>query len=161
MKKIIAYMMITIFGIFLSVNAALAAERVKVFELAESGQVIEFPMTAEEIAAEDAEKARQTAVRNTRAKAPQERLERIELAESGGVIEFPMTAEEIAAEDAENARRAAMQAKRAKPAEKTVVVFELAESGQMIEFPVVAKDIAEPGTAIASGDSAKKDIGLR
>ena len=161
MKNIIAYMTIAIFWIFLTVNAALAAERVKVFELAESGQVIEFPMTAAEIAAEDAENARRAAVRNARAKAPQDRLERIELAESGGVIEFPMTADEIAAEDAENVRQAAMRAKRTNPVEKEVVAFELAESGQMIKFPVVAKETAVPDTTIASSDPEESEVGLR
>ena len=161
MKNYFAYTLTMIFGIFTTLNAAMAEERVKVFELAESGQVIEFPMTAEEIAAEDAEKARQAALRNARAKAPQERLERIELAESGGVIEFPMTADEIAAEDAENARRAAMQAKHAKPAEKTVMVFELAESGGVIEFPVVSKEIPASSTTIAGSDSETDEVGLR
>ena len=49
MKNIIAYMMIAIFWIFLTVNTALAAERVKVFELAESGGVIEFPFAPKEM----------------------------------------------------------------------------------------------------------------
>ena len=161
MKNIIAYMMITIFGIFMTFHPAMAAERVKVIELAESGEFIEFPMTAEEIAAEDAEIARRAAVRNARAKAPQERLERIELAESGDVFEFPMSAAEIAAEDEENARRAAMREKHANPGKKPVVVFELAESGHMIEFAVPSEGIAVPSTEMASSDPDKNEVGLR
>ncbi len=137
MNNLISSILTMTLGIFLTFTAAPAAERVKVFELAESGILIEFPMNAEEIAAEDAEKARRAAEWSARAKAPQKRLGRIELAESGVVIEFPMSAEEIAAEDAENARRAAMQAMRTHSPRKQVVLFELAESGQTIEFPAI------------------------
>lgn len=49
MKKLLSYALIIAFGLFITFNAALAAERVKVFELAESGVVIEFPMTASRI----------------------------------------------------------------------------------------------------------------
>jgi hypothetical protein len=45
MKNFTAYMTIMTFGIFVTFNAAMAAERVKVFELAESGQTFEFPAT--------------------------------------------------------------------------------------------------------------------
>lgn len=161
MKNTIAYTLIMILGIFLTFNAAMAAERLKVIELAESGEFIEFPMTAEEIAAEDAELARRAAVRNARAKAPQERVERIELAESGDVFEFPMSAAEIASEDAKNARQAAVRVKRTNLDKKTVVVFELAESGHMIEFAVPAEEIAVPNTEIASSNPDKNEVGLR
>ena len=49
MKNIIAYTMIMVFGVFITFNTAIAGERVKVFELAESGQTFEFPVAAPSI----------------------------------------------------------------------------------------------------------------
>ena len=159
MNNFITYMMVITLGFVLSMPAALAAERVKTFELAESGVVIEFPMTPEEIAAEDAANARQAA----RDKEPLERRERIELAESGLVIEFPMAAEEMAAEDAENARRAALRSKGTALPTPEVVVFELAESGQTIEFPVKTTRSVQklPDTEIAKGSAEDTALHVR
>ncbi len=159
MNNRISYIVIMTLGVFAILNTAAAedaenarkaamvninlkavkAPEVVVFEMAESGVTIEFPMTAAEIAAEDAENALRTA-KTTDTKI---RLKRIELAESGFVFEFPMTAEEIAAEDAENARKAAMvniNLKAVKAPE--VIVFEMAESGQTIEFYKAAPRMA-------------------
>ena len=159
MKNFIAYIMMITFGFFLALPAALAEERVKTFELAESGIIIEFPMTADEIAAENAENARQAALE----KKPRERQEQIELAESGLVIEFPMTAEERAAEDAENARRAAVRGKDVQLPDRPAVVFELAESGQTIEFPVKATRTVQkmPDTEIAKGGAESAAFRVR
>jgi hypothetical protein len=98
MKRFINYTMIMLLGTFIAFNAAVAAQRVKIVELAESGMTIEFPMTAAEIAAEDAERARQTAIRAARAEDSKERLEQIELAESGQTIEFYQVTPRMATE---------------------------------------------------------------
>lgn len=163
MNNLISFIIMMTLGIFVTFNAAIAAERVKVFELAESGMVIEFPMTAAEIAAEDAERERLAAVRAARSAEPEERLEKIELAESGEVYEFPMTAAEIAAEDTENTRRAAMLGKNSNSVKAPVVVFELAESGQRIEFTVTS-DRSEPAlqdSDIARGNPKDRGVSLR
>lgn len=76
-------------GIFIIIEPAMAEQRVKIFELAESGQTIEFSMTPEEIAAEDAENERLAELREAKLKMPQKCVEGFELAESGAIIEFP------------------------------------------------------------------------
>jgi hypothetical protein len=113
-----------VIGMFLTINPAFAGDR------------IEFKMTAEEIAAEDTENAKQAAFKEAAKNNSRQRFKVYEMAESGQTVSFPMTAEEIAAEDAENDRLAAIR--KAKPEEhkKQVVIFELAESGVSIEFPV-------------------------
>jgi hypothetical protein len=125
-----------VIGMFLTINPAFAGDRVKVYEMAESGITIEFKMTAEEIAAEDTENTKQAAFKEAAKNNSRQRFKVYEMAESGQTVSFPMTAEEIAAEDAENARFADIR--KAKPEEhkKQVVIFELAESGASIEFPV-------------------------
>lgn len=141
MKNIIlkAFTLLAI-GILLTINPAFAGDRVKVYEMAESGVTIEFPMTAEEIAAEDAENAKRAARKQAANNDNTQRLKIYEMAESGQTIAFPMTAEEIAADDAENARRAARRKAKSEEPHKQVVIFELAESGVKIEFPVETSD---------------------
>ena len=53
-------------GMLLGTNSAKAEQRVKIFEMAESGQTIEFQMTPEEIASEDAENARLAGIRQAK-----------------------------------------------------------------------------------------------
>lgn len=132
MKNTITYISIMTLSFFVIIGTATAAERSKIFVMAESGEVIEFPMTAAEIAAQEAENVPKTA----RAPETKVHVERIELAESGDVYEFPLSAEEVAAREAEDVRQAAMFNKNLKTADKApeVVVFEMAESGQTIEF---------------------------
>ena len=127
-------------GIFFIINPAFAGDRVEIYELPESGITIEFPMTAAEIAAEDAEIAKRAARKQaTRNNNPQ-RVNVYEMGESGQTFTFLMTAEEIAAADAENARRAALRKAKSAEPQRQVVVFELAESGVIIEFPVKTSD---------------------
>jgi O-acetyl-ADP-ribose deacetylase (regulator of RNase III) len=123
-------------GMLLTINPAFAGDQVKIYEMAESGITIEFPMTPEEIAAEEAENATQAARRQAAKNNSRQRFKVYEMAESGQTISFPMTSEEIAAEDAENARRAAIRKSKSVEQKKQVVIFELAESGVAIEFPV-------------------------
>ena len=89
MNNFISYILTMTLGIFLTFTAAPAAERVKVFELAESGILIEFPMSAKEIAAENAENARRAAMRAKHTKLSRKQVVIFELAESGQTIEFP------------------------------------------------------------------------
>ena len=133
--KLIIAILLTI-GISLATSTAIAEQRVKIFEMAESGQTFEFQMSPEEIASENAENARLAVVRQANLNKPKERKKVIEMGESGQTVEFPMSLEEIAAEDAENARIAASrQASLTRP-QKQTLTFELAESGITIEFPV-------------------------
>ena len=125
-----------VLGTFLIINPAFAGERVKVFEMAESGITIEFKMTPEEIAAEDARRARQLAAKKSAENNSPQRFHVYEMAESGQTFSFPMTPDEIAAQDAQNVNRVAISKRKSEAPRKQVVVFELAESGITIEFPV-------------------------
>jgi hypothetical protein len=127
MKNIIIILgSILTLGILIFNSSAIAEQRVKVFELAESG-------TPQEIAAEDAENDRLAALREAKLKKPKKRMQIFEMGESGQTVEFPMTPDAIAADDAENDRLTALQEAKQK---KCVAEFELAESGVIIEFPV-------------------------
>jgi hypothetical protein len=137
--SIIIAILLTI-GISLEANTAIAEKRVKIFEMAESGQTFEFPMSPEEIASENAENARLAVVRQAKLNKPKERKKVIEMGESGQTVEFPMSLEEIAAEDADNAKIAASrQASLTRP-QKQTLTFEFAESGITIEFPVSSSE---------------------
>jgi hypothetical protein len=104
--------------------------------MAESGIIIEFKMTPDEIAAENAETIKQVAFKEESKKNPRQRLNVYEMAESGQTFSFQMTAEEIAAEDAENAKLAAIKTIKSEEPKRQIVIFELTESGVTIEFPV-------------------------
>ena len=132
---------------FIAVSTALAEERVKVIEMGESGQTVEFPMTPKEIASEDAEFARLDAIRQANRNKPKERMQATEMGESGQIVEFPMSPEEIASENQENARLAAIRKAKLKNSQKHVVAFELAESGIVIEFSDTTSDINADKTA--------------
>ena len=129
-----------IMGIFFTINPAFAGDRVKAFEMAESGITIEFSMTPMEIAAEDAENTKQVAFKEESKNNPLQRLKIYEMAESGQTFAFPMTPEEIADKDAENARIAAINKTKSEEPKRQVVIFELSESGIIIEFPVKTSD---------------------
>ena len=137
MKNVIIIIAIlSTLGIFLRISQASEEKRVIVIEMGESGQTVEFPMSPEEIAAENAENAKFAAIRQAKLKKPEERKQVIEISESGQAVEFPMSPEEIAAEDAENARFAAIRQTKLKEPQRQVITSELAESGIIIEFPV-------------------------
>jgi hypothetical protein len=141
MKKIITTaLVISAMALFLNLNTATAADRLKVFEMGESGCSVCFPMTAEEIAAEDAKAARLAAIREAKLENPGERMRIYEMGEGDHTVSFPLTAEEIAAEDANKDRPVSKKAVQSGEAEKRVTTFEMAESGQVIEFSVPAED---------------------
>ncbi len=133
-----------IMGSFLTVHPALAGDRVKVYEMAESGITIEFKMTPDEIAAEEAKYLEAAASDKLNNNNPQKRVKVFELGESGIFIAFSMTAEEIAAEDAAKERLAAIRKAKSENQKKHVVAYELAESGISLEFPVETPDRAVP-----------------
>lgn len=158
MKKITTKILsILALTLLITVTSVVAAERVKVYELAESGIIIEFPMTAEEIAAADAEKARLDSARNSRVTKPEERLHVFEMAESGQTISFPMSAEEIAAKDAEKVRYNVFATRINKP-KKRVIQYELAESGLVIEFPVPEVEAVAESTDEIIGTAVKNKV---
>ena len=122
-------------GLFIVSGSAIAEQRVKIFEMGESGQTVEFPMSSEEIAAEDAEKERLAALQEAKLKKPKKRMQIIEMGESGQTVEFHMTPEEIAVEDAENERLSEVREAKLEMPQKCMEEYELAESGIIIEFP--------------------------
>jgi hypothetical protein len=140
-------------GLLLTNNPTFASDRVKVYEMAESGITIEFKMTPEEIAAEDAENARVAALREANNKNPRKKVKVFEMGESGQSLSFPMTAKEIAAEDAANTRAAAIRKAKSKEQKKQVAIYDLAESGILIEFPVET-----PDKAITEAVTEKKSV---
>jgi hypothetical protein len=157
MKNIIVTTFILLaVSIFVTINPAFAGGRVKVYEMAESGIIIEFKMIPEEIAAEDAENAGLAALREANNNNPQKRVKVFEMGESGRNVSFPMTAEEIAAEDTENTRLAAIRKEKSEEQKKQVVTYELAESGISVEFPVETPDkaVAEAITEKKSSDDS-------
>jgi hypothetical protein len=96
MKNIIVILgCILTLGIFIINSSATAGQRVKLFEMGESGQTVEFPMTPQEIAVEDAENDRLSALRESKLKKPKKRVVEFELAESGIIIEFPVDVDDI------------------------------------------------------------------
>ena len=56
-NMILITFILLVMGIFLTIDPVIAGDRFKIYELAESGVTIEFKMSPEEIAAEDAENA--------------------------------------------------------------------------------------------------------
>ncbi len=116
--------------------SANAGEKVRVFELGETGITIEFPMTPEEIAVEAAANGRFIAASPKNANRVSNDVIVYEMGEGGHIVEFEATAEEIAAKEAEDARFADFRVKRFAaiplPAGDR---FEMAENGNYIVFP--------------------------
>ena len=156
MKKVKLYIFAIIFtSIFFIVNTAGAAERVRVFEMGESGLTIEFPMTPVEIAAQDAAYGKLIAASKKSVVDSKNQVIVFEMGEGGQKVAFAMTAEEITAANAENARLAAIKAANSTALPEPVIRFELAESGRIIEFPQ-AKIEMEPGDLVIAGDTIDK-----
>ena len=153
MKRIISYIIaITFSAIFFTLNIAGAGDRVRVFEMGESGITIEFPMTLAEIAAQDAAYDQLIAVSKKSVAGSSNQMIVFEMGEGGQTVAFPMTAEEITAANAENARLAAVKATGTITPPEPVVRFELAESGHIIEFPDAGTEM-EPDDSVIAGDT--------
>jgi len=137
MKIYISYIFTMAFAaIFVMFNPAVAGERVRIFEMGESGAIIEFPMTPDEIAAEDAAYGQLIVASKKSVVRENGNLKFFEMGEGGHMVAFPMTAAEITATNAENARLAAVKSAKTRASPEPGVRFELSESGQIIEFPV-------------------------
>ena len=133
--KLIKSILVTVVALTLTWGLATAGEKMKVYEMGESGQTVEFKMTAAEIAAENARSAAINAANHQKSNAG---LLVIEMGESGQKVSFPMSAEEIqraALRDArEAARRTARKNMRANKPNVPVDECELCESGEIITF---------------------------
>jgi hypothetical protein len=141
MKKIITTtLLILAMALFFNLNTATAADKLKVFEVGESGWSVSFPMTPEEISAEDAETARLAAIRKAKSKNTDKRLRVYEMGESSYEVSFPLTAAEIAAEDEKNERLASKKAAKSSKPECRTIAYEMAESGHIIEFTVTTEE---------------------
>ena len=99
--KLIKSTLVAAMAVALTCGPATARERMRAYEMGESGQVVFFSMTPEEIAAEDARITRLAAREESGSKEPM--MVTYEMAESGELIGFPMSAEEI--ETAERLQR--------------------------------------------------------
>ena len=71
-----------------ALNSQQNAPRFKTIEMGESGQIVSFLMTPEEMAAEDAEKQRLSEIRR-KSSVNDRQTVAYEMAESGMLIEFP------------------------------------------------------------------------
>jgi len=157
MKNIKLYIFTIIFtAIFFNFITAGAEERVRVFEMAEGGFTVEFPMTPEEIAAQDAAYDKIIASSKKSVVDSSNQVIVFEMGEGGHTVGFPMTAEEITTANAENTRLAAIKAATATAPPESVTRFELAESGHIIEFPE-AKMVMEPGDSVVARDTTDND----
>ena len=67
--------------------------------MGESGQIVEFSMSPEEIATEDADSARHVALRKEGFNKPRTPVASFEMAESGIIIEFSVIPSEIFAKN--------------------------------------------------------------
>lgn len=95
--KIFTYMLTILVATLLIATASFASEtetRYKSIEMAD-GNYVQFKMTPEEIAAEDAARERLEAIRIAEAEQPRQWVKRVELPESGAHLEFPMSQQEI------------------------------------------------------------------
>ena len=82
-------------GMVFFLTNAFAEKHTITFEMAESGQIVTFPLSLEEIAVADALDAFKKTQASTNITQTKKWVNRIELPESGQYVEFPMTDEEI------------------------------------------------------------------
>ena len=143
-KIILTAISILAMVIIVSLNTASAEKRHIVFEMGESGQTVSFPMTADEIAAIDAENTKQRKNKALNSQQNASRFKIIEMGESGQIVSFLMTPEEMAAEDAENQRLSEIR-RKSSGNDRQTIAYEMAESGMLIEFP---ERVSEVNTVI-------------
>lgn len=90
--KIYSILLVSLFSI---AGLSTAGERYQAYEMGESGQLVFFKMSAEEIVLEDAVLARAELMKNSWNNKAEKWVETIELPESGMVLEFPMSKRQI------------------------------------------------------------------
>jgi hypothetical protein len=117
---------------FIFLNSAGAAESIRIFAMAESGDANEFPMTPEEISAQDTAYDQIMAAGK---KALASANGNMKVFEMGHTVAFVMTAAAIRAANAENTRLAAAKSAKSATVPEAVMRFEMSESGRFIEFP--------------------------
>jgi hypothetical protein len=98
-RQIILILSLLVMISFINAGIALANERVKVIEMGESGQIVEFPMSPEEVASENEKNTRLATIREAKLRKQKKHRVTYELAESGIIIEFPVTSPEISTEN--------------------------------------------------------------
>ena len=140
-KIMMTILMIWALALIINLNAATAEEKSMVFEMAESGQTVSFPMTAEEIAAAEAEIEKPAFRRNADAEKKRTPVIIHEVGEGGHRIIFPLTRTDTAAEDLSNRQPDSSAAAKTGKPKCQVLAFEMAESGLLIEFPAAVKVI--------------------
>jgi hypothetical protein len=149
--KNLTFLSISIIGLIVLsyLNPVAAEERFIEIEMVD-GNTVSFPLTAEEIAAEDAKKEILEAIRKAKSKKKlRKRYVEIEMAD-GNTVSFPMTAAEIAAEDAKMAKLDILKKKRSITPKKEVILVEMAD-GNFAEFPVKTKDNTTSNNAEKNG----------
>ncbi len=136
--KLIKSILVMVMAATLTAGLATAGEKMKIYEMGESGQQVAFKMTAEEIAAENAENARLAAINAHNRQKSNTGFLVIEMGESGQNVSFPMSAEEIQRtalrEAQEAAQRTVRENMRANKPNVPVEECELCESGEIITF---------------------------
>ena len=146
--------LVTIYGVvimsLLSIaGLSIAEERYQTYEMGESGRLIFFKMSAEEIALEDAALARSELIRNSKKKKTEKWVETIEFAESGMVLEFPMSKKQIGLAKAK-AEQALLKAKTKieSPGEDPCLLAETVEMGDgntvVFYTPIVVNSLTTP-----------------
>ena len=138
MKNVfIKYQTVSFLIIFAVVGVTHANENILVFEMVD-GHIITFKRTAEEIAAQEAARAksnqRQSAIRANLKKNVNVRI--FEMGESGLTVAFPATETEVAANAAQNSDGLRLYNALSHQSESKVEKVELPESGQILFFPV-------------------------
>jgi len=134
--KLMKSILVTVMAVTLTCGLATAGGKMKAYEMGESGQVVLFPMTPQEIAAEAAEGAKLAAIKRSETEAPM--VKTFELAESGEILTYPMSAEGIRAA---KAARTEVKSVRSKQTDVTAEEYELSESG--ITISLLMKSVEE------------------
>jgi hypothetical protein len=134
MRKLIPTIIMVAMAFLWVANPALSQKRWKSIDMGEGCQEVQFLMSEEECAAEDAEKARLEKIRAAKAKEESIiRFVNFEMCESGQTISFAMSAEEI---------------------QKVMS----GETGQIKEAPIMEQELGAVHDEIALCESGEKII---
>lgn len=134
---IIIWTLVLVFNL----NTALADARFKVYEMGESGQIVSFPMSAEEIEAADCDNKKLAVLRTANTGKTRAAVLIYEMGEGGHRIAFPLTLMDQGREDVLGWKPDYKAAARNRKLDNPVLTFEMAESGLLIEFPTAVKVI--------------------
>lgn len=132
------YTMIICLTVLAVAGISHAGEKVRVFEMAD-GNIITFKMTAEEIAAQEAARAKLKRTQSALRIKPKKNVLEFEMVESGITFSFPLTKKELA-EQPENPDGLKRHNTLSKPSESRFETVELPETGFYLFFPVSRDD---------------------